>query len=69
MPNATPESEPVEPMVAIAVLPLLHAPPVVASVNEDTDPLHTPPMAGPVIAGGVVFTVMVFVTMQPVPGE
>lgn len=41
MPGATPLTTPPGVMVAIPVLPLLHVPPVAASVNVMVDPTHT----------------------------
>lgn len=63
-PVTTPDAEPTG---AIAVLLLLHAPPVVASVSVIVAPTHT--LLLPVIAAGEVLTVTVAVVAQPVPSE
>ena len=56
-PEATPVTMPdVEATVAIAVLLLLHVPPVVPSLSATVDPTHT--LVVPAIADGGVFTVM-----------
>ena len=55
-PGDTPVTMPVEPTAAIAVLLLLHPPPVVPSVNVIVDPAQT--LALPVIAPGSGFTVI-----------
>ena len=47
---------PVEPIVAMPVLPLLHTPPLVASVSVAAAPAHMLPL--PPIAAGTGFTVM-----------
>ena len=55
VPGAAPVIAPVDdPVVAIAVLPLLQAPPVRVSANTVADPVHT--SAVPVIAVGSGFT-------------
>ena len=60
-PVAIPEDEP---MVAIAVLLLLHVPPVGASLNVIVDPEQT--LLGPEIFPGNGFTVIVVAAIQPV---
>jgi hypothetical protein len=62
MPLITPLAAPI---VATDVLPLLHKPPVTASLHVVAAPMHTLPL--PVIADGSALTVIVFVTMQPAP--
>ena len=60
-PVAIPEDEPI---VAIAVLLLLQAPPVGASLNVIVDPEHT--LFGPKIFPGNGLTVIVVVAIHPV---
>ena len=62
-PFATPFKIPVDPTVTIAALLLLHAPPVIASVNWEKDPVQI--FVIPVIAVGVVFIVTTAVDLQP----
>ena len=52
-----------EPIVAIVVLPLLHMPPVVASLKVIVLPTQTP--GAPKIAGGAAVTVNVMVAVHP----
>ena len=62
VPTPTPVTVPSVPTVAIAVLVLLHVPPVVASVSAIVEPLHiyaTPLVS--TIATGCVFTVTIAV--------
>lgn len=56
-----------EPTVAIAVLPLVQAPPGVASVRVVVKPIHC--RLAPLMAAGVRFTESVRDTEQPVPSE
>ena len=58
---------PVLPVVAIAVAPLLQAPPVVASLSAVVVPVHR--LAVPDMAVGKGFTVTVAVAAQPVSDE
>ena len=53
--------------VAMVVLPLVHVPPVVPSVNEIVEPTQNGEDAE--IADGVVLTVIIVVAVQPVPRE
>jgi hypothetical protein len=62
MPDNTPLSEPI---VATAVLLLLHVPPVVVLLNVVVLPTHTAVM--PVIAPGSGLTVIMVEVKQPVP--
>lgn len=65
VPTVRPETTPVEePMVATAVLLLVHAPKAVASFNVVVPPIH--PVFGPVIADGFGLTVNGAVATQPV---
>lgn len=52
----------VNPILASAVLLLVHVPPVIASESMIEDPVHTLP--GPVMGGGAAFTVTVTDTVQ-----
>jgi hypothetical protein len=54
-----------EPIVATAVLPLVHVPPVVALASVVVSPTHT--AVPPVIAAGSGLIVTIFEIMQPVP--
>lgn len=54
-----------EPIVAWAVLLLLHVPPPVASVSVEVNPKQIAVV--PLIAPGAVFTVSVVVATQPIP--
>lgn len=66
VPALTPLTMPVpEPTVAIAVLLLLHAPPVIVSLSVVVAPTHA--VADPVIVGGNAFTVTAFIALQPEP--
>lgn len=56
-----------EPIVAIAVLLLLHEPPVVALARVADTPTQTED--APVMPAGSGFTVAGVVTVQPVPRE
>ena len=68
MPVATPVTTPVdEPIVAVPVALLDHAPNPVASVRSVVVP--TQPVVGPAIADGFGLTVTGTVTKQPVPKE
>jgi hypothetical protein len=60
-PGVTPVTIPVEPTVAIEVLPLIHPPPVVASARVMVEPTATVP--APVIAAGAAYTVNEVVTL------
>ena len=61
MPADTPRTTPdEEPIVATAVLTLVHVPPTAPSVNIMVDPTHT--CVGPEITVGVVLTFTVAVT-------
>jgi hypothetical protein len=65
VPAATPVTVPVvDPIVASAVLLLVHVPPVVASLNVSVAPGQIAP--APVIDAGVPFTEKDCVTLQPV---
>ena len=60
VPPVTPVTTPVvEPIVAIVVVPLVHVPPVVASVNVVVSPWQT--LAVPDIPAGLAFTVTTWV--------
>ena len=63
MPAVIPVTTLVEPMVAIAVLLLLHVPPAVPSARVVVRPGHVAIV--PVMAAGNAFMVNVFVTLQP----
>jgi hypothetical protein len=65
VPSAIPVTIPVVPTVAIAVLLLLHEPPVVAFVKVVTNPAHT--LAVPLIAEGFELTVTVAYVLQLPP--
>lgn len=65
VPEDTPVTIPVEPMVAIAGLPLLQAPPGEVSDSIIEDPAQTLP--APEIAGGSGFTVISLDAVQPAP--
>ena len=65
VPAATPVTTPVEPIVAIEVLLLLHVPPVVASVNAVVEPTH-PLVAPDIAATEVPDTVTTKVEKHPV---
>ena len=65
MPEAAPLTIPVEePMVAIAVAPLVQVPLLVASLKVVVRPAHT--AAVPAIADGTGLTVTTLVAIQPV---
>jgi hypothetical protein len=64
VPDAIPVTIPVLPTVAMAVLPLLHVPPGVASVSAAVAPTHMPTPVDGVIAEGLGLTVTVAVTKQ-----
>jgi len=65
VPGATPLTKPeLLPTVAVAVLLLLHTPPVTASLNAVVRPWHT--VAVPVIAATPGLTVTVALVRQPV---
>lgn len=57
----------VAPTVATDVVPLVHAPPGVASVNVVVESWHSELL--PAIAAGDGVTLMVLVTIHPVPSE
>ena len=64
VPAVTPVNMPVDaPIVAIAVAPLVHVPPLVALLNVTVWPTHT--SAVPVIDPGAAFTVTIVVRGQP----
>src|ERR1700722_15656701 len=64
VPAATPSREPdVRPMVATAVLPLSHVPPVIPSDSVVATPAHR--LVAPVIAPGVGLTVRMAVRKPP----
>ncbi len=63
VPAVTPVTIPVDPTVAMAVLLLVHEPPVVVEDNGVVCP--TQRLAAPVIAAGAGFTVTVVLTVQP----
>jgi hypothetical protein len=64
LPPAMPVATPVRPViVAIAVLSLLHPPPLMASLSVTALPWHT--VLAPVIAAGKDSTVSGVVTLQP----
>ncbi len=50
-----PVTIPVDPTVAVAVVPLVQVPPVVISLSVVVAPVHT--VSVPLIAAGVLFTV------------
>jgi hypothetical protein len=65
VPAATPVAIPVAPsIVAVLVLPLLHVPPAVASVNVIVEPAQTEPVPS---AGTAWVTVTTAVAVQPAP--
>ena len=66
-PATMPVTIPVLLIVPVAKLPLLHVPPVVASLSDVVNPAQT--CAVPVIAAGTAFTVTIDVTVQPLPSE
>lgn len=61
LPAATPATVPEVPTVAIAVLPLLHVPPDVASARDIVATGHT--FVVPVMEDGSAFTVSIAVTV------
>ena len=64
MPAAIPEISPdVLPAIAIAVLLLVHVPPVLASLSVIFCPAHT--FEGPVIDNGAELMVIVVADLQP----
>jgi len=65
VPAENPVTMPEVPILAIAGLLLLHAPPVVASLNEVVNPGHV--AAKPVIVAGGGFTNTAVEILQPVP--
>jgi hypothetical protein len=65
VPPATPVTTLLVPMVASAVLLLLHTPPVVVSLNVVVRPTHT--VAIPVIGAGSGLTVSTRTELQPLP--
>ena len=65
VPGATPVTAP--PLTVATTPLLLHTPPAVAELNVVVAPAHT--LIAPVIAAGDAFTVIAFVTVQPVPNE
>jgi hypothetical protein len=62
IPVTMPEPSPID---AIVVAPLLHVPPVAASLSAEELPIHI--VATPVIEGGGGVTATVVVILQPVP--
>lgn len=58
---------PGEEMVATEMLELVHVPPLLVSVSEIMEPVHTEP--GPVIGAGDTFTVTAAVVKHPVGSE
>ena len=58
-----PATRPAAPIVAIAVLLLLHEPPVVSSLNVIVFPTHT---TGVLSTGEIGLTVIIAVAVQPV---
>ena len=60
-PAVMPVTNPPEDTEAIPGLPLFHAPPDVASLNEVVKPTHT--IVEPLMAAGIGFTVNVIVTL------
>ena len=68
VPAVTPVTIPLDdPIVATAVLPLLHAPPEVPLVNVVVLPMHTESV--PPILAGSAYTVTILVAAQPVVGN
>ena len=68
VPDDTPVTTPVPPTtVATVVPPLVHVPPVVPSVNVIVEPTQNDEDAG--IVDGAALTVIIVVTVQPVPNE
>jgi hypothetical protein len=66
-PNDEPVITPVaEPADATTGLLLVHVPPVTASLNMVVVLMHT--IGEPVMIGGGALTVIVLVTLQPIPG-
>lgn len=65
MPEVTPLTMPVEPIVATVVLLLLQVP--LPSVSIVVLPAHA--FSVPLIAGGVAFTVTIAVVLHPVAAE
>lgn len=65
VPDATPVSMPdALPASALAVLPLIHVPPIVVLLRVVLEPSHTTGV--PEIAAGIAFTVTAVVAWQPV---
>ena len=64
VPEVTPVTTPEAFIVAVVAPPLLHVPPVVASLNVVVPGAHT--VIVPVIADGIVFTVTIAVAVQPI---
>lgn len=64
MPEEIPVTVPVLPTVAMAVLPLLHVPPGVASASTAVAPTHMPTPVEGVMADGLGLTVTDAVTKQ-----
>ena len=69
IPADTPLTMPVEPTVATNVLPLLHTPPLVASLNVVVEPAHTlmVPVIADTVGNGLTVTTEVTVVTQPKP--
>ena len=63
VPNVSPFTIPVVPMVAIVVLPLLHVPPAMLLVSVEVEPVQTAVL--PDMGEGVTSTVTAFVTKHP----
>ena len=65
VPAVTPVTTPeLKTIVAVAVLLLLHVPPVVAFENTAVEPIQTVP--GPVLVAGAAFIVTTALRIQPV---
>jgi hypothetical protein len=66
-PAAPPVTAPLAITVAIPGLTLVHVPPVVASANVEEAPIHI--FIPPDIAAGAALTLIILVTVHPVPSE
>ena len=67
MPADTPVTIPAEPTDAFVLLLLLHVPPMVASLRDVVNPLHTP--GAPDIVAGNAPTVIMVVALHPVDNK
>jgi len=69
VPADTPLTTPVLPTVATDVLPLLHTPPLVASLRLVAEPAHTfiVPVIADTVGNGLTVTDEVTVVIQPKP--